>query len=173
MTLNRRIKSSLGGVFVATAALFGAANLAHSGMYKDASIIDLAEKKGEFSMFLKAVDAADLQDTLENAKDVTVFLPSDDAFEALPEDTLNELLSPEGKDKLKDILSYHVVTEELKAADISAGLENSETLLGQPVSFSESEGTKMINEASVVTADLSAKNAVVHVIDKVLIPSDS
>ena len=124
-------------------------------------------------MFLKAVDAAGLGENLETSDDVTVFLPSDAAFEALPEETLTELLSLEGKDKLTDILSYHVVTKELKAADITTELEQSETLLGEPVAFTVDGSSKMVYEASVVSADLSTKNGVVHVIDKVLIPNES
>lgn len=168
MNLNRYIKASLAGI-IASAAVLGTA---YAGMSSKDNIVDIAEEKGQFSMFLKAVDAAGLENTLESAEGVTVFLPTDDAFEMLPEETLTELLSPEGKDKLKDILSYHVITDELEAGEIVDDLKG-DTLLGQQVAFNvEGDGT-MINDASVIEADIASKNGVVHVIDKVLMPNDS
>ncbi len=168
MILKRYIKSSILAV-VASVATLGSA---YAGMTNKANIIDIAEEKGQFSMFLKAVDAAGLGETLENAEGVTVFLPTDDAFEMLPEETLAELLSPESKDRLKDVLSYHVVTDELEAKEIVDDLKG-ETLLGQQVAFNVEADGAMVNDASVIETDIMGKNGVVHVIDKVLMPNES
>ncbi len=173
MKLSRNVRNSLLGAVVSVSALISATTTASAGTYDGANVIDLAEKKGEFSVFLKAVETAGLEDVLRNSKDITLFLPTDTAFESLPEGTLDELLSPDGEDDLKKILSYHVIEEELTANDIAKEQEPAETLAGQTVAFKVEGSETLINDASVTTADLAAENGVVHIIDKVLLPKDS
>lgn len=99
----------------------------------------------------------------------TVFAPTDAAFAALPEGTVESLLAPESKDQLTSVLTYHVVAGNVMAADLSDG-QVVETLNGQEITVFITDGKVMINNASVSAADLSGSNGVIHVIDGVLMP---
>jgi len=96
------------------------------------TIVDLAVADGRFNTLVAAVQAAGLVDTLKGEGPFTVFAPTDDAFAKLPAGTLDELLKPENKQKLTDILTYHVVAGKVMAADV-VKLSEAETLLGTPV----------------------------------------
>jgi len=98
-----------------------------------------------------------------------VFAPTDDAFAKLPAGTVETLLKPENKDQLTAILTYHVVAGKVKAADV-VKLNEAATVNGEKVSISVKDGTVMINNATVVSADVKASNGVIHVIDTVLLP---
>ncbi len=134
---------------------------------KDAgSIVDVAVGNGSFTTLITALKAADLVNTLSGEGPFTVFAPTDDAFAKLPEGTVESLL--EDKEKLTKILTYHVVSGNVMAADV-VKLASADTLAGVPVSIDASDGV-MVGSARVVTADVKASNGVIHVIDTVLIP---
>ena len=115
-----------------------------------------------------AVTAAELVETLKGEGPFTVFAPTNAAFEALPEGTLDELLLEENQDQLAGVLTYHVV----EGAGFSADLENGEvaTVNDESVTISVGDGV-MVNDANVIIADIETSNGVVHVIDAVLLPS--
>lgn len=133
-----------------------------------ADIVDTAVGAGTFGTLVAAVQAAGLVDTLKGEGPFTVFAPTDEAFAALPAGTLEQLLAdPQGQ--LSQILLYHVVPGKVMAAGVEDGLEAA-TVQGSPVKFMVADGKVMINEATVITADVEATNGVIHVIDKVLLP---
>lgn len=130
-------------------------------------IVDTAVADGRFMTLVAAVEAADLVDALKTEGHLTVFAPTDDAFAALPEGTVDELLND--IPTLTDILLYHVVEGKVMAEDV-VELSEAETLLGENVSISVMDGKVKINDAEVIITDLEASNGVIHVIDAVLIP---
>lgn len=134
----------------------------------DDTIVDVATANGSFTTLVSALQAADLAETLSGPGPYTVFAPTDAAFEALPEGVLDKLLLPENKEVLKQILTYHVVDGEMKAADIKTGM--APTLEGTDVDVVADGGTVTVNGATVEQPDVTASNGVIHVIDTVLIP---
>lgn len=132
-----------------------------------ANIVDTAASAGSFSTLVAAVKAAGLVDTLKGAGPFTVFAPTDDAFAKLPAGTVDALL----KDvpKLKKILTYHVVSGKVMAADVTK-MTSATTVEGSDVKIDASEGVK-INGSTVTTADVAADNGVIHIIDTVLMPA--
>ena len=155
-------------VALATATLIAAPAWAGS-MKKD--IVDTAAGAGSFETLLAAATAAELVDTLKGDGPFTVFAPTDEAFAALPEGTVESLLEPENKDQLAAILTYHVVPGKVMSTDLSNGME-AETVNGAAVTIMTEGGVK-VQEASVVTADIEASNGVIHVIDSVILPPES
>lgn len=133
-------------------------------------IVDTAVADGRFTTLAAALQAADLVDALKAEGPFTVFAPTDDAFAALPEGTLDELLKPENKQKLTDILLYHVVEGKVTAADVT-GLKSAITLLGRDVAIKVDMGNVYINDAKVIITDIETSNGVIHVIDAVLLPA--
>jgi uncharacterized surface protein with fasciclin (FAS1) repeats len=136
---------------------------------KAKTIVDVATEAGSFTTLLKALEAADLVKTLSEEGPFTVFAPTDEAFAALPKGTLDDLLKPENKEKLKRVLSYHVVSGELLSQNLEAGKVT--TLAEVPVEISIKDGIR-VNDAKVATPDLKASNGIIHVIDKVLLPPE-
>jgi uncharacterized surface protein with fasciclin (FAS1) repeats len=124
---------------------------------------------GQFKTLVAAVKAADLVDTLKGPGPYTVFAPTDEAFAKLPPGTVEGLLKPENKDKLKAVLTYHVVSGKVMAAD-AAKLTSAKTVQGKELKVSAAGGSVMINDAKVVKADIDCSNGVIHVIDTVVIP---
>jgi len=133
-----------------------------------ADIVDTASANGSFKTLVAAVQAAGLVDTLKGAGPFTVFAPTDEAFAALPAGTVDDLLKPENKEKLVEILTYHVVAGKVMASDLKDGMKAA-TVEGAEVTIDLDAGP-MVNDAKVVTADVAADNGVIHVIDKVLMP---
>jgi uncharacterized surface protein with fasciclin (FAS1) repeats len=131
-------------------------------------IVDTAKDAGNFSTLLAAAEAAGLVETLKGDGPFTVFAPTDDAFAALPEGTVDTLLMPENKDQLTSILTYHVVPGKVMSGDLSDGM-TAETVQGTEVTIG-TEGGVTVNDANVVTADIEASNGVIHVIDGVIMP---
>jgi len=136
-------------------------------MLKD--IVDTAVADGRFTTLVAAVGAAELVETLKGEGPFTVFAPTDDAFAALPAGTIDELLKPENKQKLTDILLYHVVSGKVMAADVTA-LTSAPTVLGKDVAVKVDMGNVYINEAKVIITDIETSNGIIHVIDAVLLP---
>ena len=132
-------------------------------------IVDLAAGNDNLKTLVAAVKAGGLVDVLKSDGPFTVFAPTDQAFAALPEGTLESLLKPENKDQLASILKYHVVAGKVKSSDLSNG-QKAATVQGEKVGFSIKNGKVKIDDAQVVMADVEAKNGIVHVIDKVILP---
>jgi uncharacterized surface protein with fasciclin (FAS1) repeats len=135
-------------------------------------IVDTAVAAGTFKTLAAAVGAADLVDTLKGKGPFTVFAPSDEAFAKLPKGTVEELLKPENKGKLKDILLLHVVPGSVMAADV-VKLKEAKTAGGKVVKISTDGGVKVGTDkamSKVVKTDIKADNGVIHVIDAVILP---
>jgi uncharacterized surface protein with fasciclin (FAS1) repeats len=128
-------------------------------------IVDTAVGAGSFNTLVKAVQAAGLVDTLKSAGPFTVFAPTDEAFAKLPAGTLEKLLADPAA--LKNILTYHVVSGKVMAADVKAG--NVKMVNGGNAKLSTSGGVK-IDNANVVKTDIVCSNGVIHVIDAVILP---
>ncbi|MCC4855183.1 fasciclin domain-containing protein [Vibrio lentus] len=154
-------------VLVATLLFTAFAHANHHEMKKD--IVDVAAENGSFTTLVAAVKAAGLVDTLKGDGPFTVFAPTDEAFAALPEGTVEMLLKPENKDKLVAILTYHVVPGKIMAAEVMK-LSSAETVQGEAVMVAIDDGNVMINKAKVVIPDVKASNGVIHIIDAVLLP---
>jgi len=129
-------------------------------------IVDTAVDAGQFSTLVAAVKAAGLVDTLKGPGPFTVFAPNDAAFAKLPAGTVDGLLKD--PEKLRSILTYHVVPGKVMAADVKTG--DAKTVQGQSVALKAEGGKVMVNDATVVTADVAASNGVIHVIDTVILP---
>ena len=132
-------------------------------------IVSTAESAGQFTTLVTALKAAGLVDTLKGPGPFTVFAPTDAAFAKLPAGTVDNLLKPENKKKLVGILTYHVVSGNVKAAAVTT-MSSAKTLNGQTVAISMNGKTVKVNDATVVSADVGASNGTIHVIDTVLLP---
>ncbi len=134
-----------------------------------ADIVDTAVSAGSFTTLVAAVQAAGLVDTLKGDGPFTVFAPTDEAFAALPEGTVESLLLPENKDQLVSILTYHVVPAKVMSGDIAGKRAKVLTVQGDRLSVNAKNGVK-VNGAKVVQADIEASNGVIHVVDAVILP---
>lgn len=132
------------------------------------SIVEIAASNESFKTLTAALKAAGLDQALASEGPYTVFAPTDEAFAALPEGTLEELLKPENKDVLVKILTYHVVPGQNTSETLKPG--ETKTLEGTPVEVKVTASGVMVNDANVVKADVQASNGVIHVIDKVILP---
>ena len=139
----------------------------------DMTVLEVAEDAGSFSTLLAAIEAADLTDTLNGDGPFTVLAPTDEAFDALPDGTLDVLLAPENKQMLTDILTYHVVPAKAMAKDVVT-MDEADTVNGAKLPITVDGETVMLGEsptkATVTKTDIKAKNGVIHVIDTVLLP---
>jgi uncharacterized surface protein with fasciclin (FAS1) repeats len=155
-----------------TAAVMAAGMMVPSGVgaqdgAKD--IVDTAASAGSFTTLLAAVRAAGLEETLRGAGPFTVFAPTDAAFSKLPDGTVEALLKD--REKLRSILTYHVVAGRVTAADV-VKLDRAATVNGASVEIRTKDGAVMVDEATVVTADVMASNGVIHVVDTVIVPDN-
>lgn len=150
---------------IAATAVFATPTFA-GGHVKD--IVDTAVEAGTFSTLVAAVQAAGLVETLKSEGPFTVFAPTDEAFAALPEGTVENLLKPENKDMLTAILTYHVVAGKVMSTDLTNNMMAA-TVEGSEVTIM-TEGGVMVDKANVVAADIEASNGVIHVIDAVILP---
>ena len=132
-------------------------------------IVTLAVGNENLSTLVAAVKAAGLVETLQSAGPFTVFAPTNAAFAALPAGTLESLLKQENKDQLVAILTYHVIGAKVLSTDLKNG-QKAATVNGKNIKVKLADGKAMINDATVVAADVMASNGVVHVIDKVMLP---
>ena len=133
-------------------------------------IVDTAVADGRFTTLVAAVQAAELVDTLKSEGPFTVFAPTDDAFAALPEGTLDTLLLPANKQQLTDILLYHVVPGQVMASDV-VGLTSATTVLGQDATVTVKDGKVFLNDnVEIIITDIETSNGVIHVINTVLLP---
>ena len=132
-------------------------------------IVDTAVAAGQFTTLAAALDAAGLVETLKGDGPFTVFAPTDAAFAALPEGTVENLLKPENRDQLVAILTYHVVPGSVKAKDV-VKLDQATTVNGSDVTISVADSGVRVDNAKVLKTDISASNGVIHVIDAVILP---
>ncbi len=138
------------------------------------TITEIVAGDPDFSTLLAAVQAADLGTTLSSDGPFTVFAPTNEAFAALPQGTLDTLLKPANKDQLAAILTYHVVAADVMAADVQPGAVT--TVNSADITIATSDGGAVTitdgqgNEATVTATDVVASNGVIHVIDAVLLP---
>lgn len=164
-----RIKSLF---FVLVAVLAFGSVQAISDSDKNKDIVDTAVSAGSFNTLVAAVQAAGLEETLRGEGPYTVFAPTDEAFAALPDGTVEMLLLPENKDKLVAILTYHVVPGKVTSADVLK-VKEAKSVNGKGIPIAVKDGKVHVDNATVVTADIMASNGVIHVIDAVIIPDDN
>jgi uncharacterized surface protein with fasciclin (FAS1) repeats len=151
---------------LASVATLGAGSLS-AAEKKD--LVDTAVAAGTFKTLAAALQAAGLVETMKGEGPFTVFAPTDEAFAKLPEGSVEKLLKPENKEKLVEILTYHVVAGAVPA-EAALKLTEATALNQKKLALSVKDGALFINEAKVVTADLSCSNGVIHVIDSVMLP---
>lgn len=152
---------------ILTATVISAFATSAFAMGKD--IVDTAAEAGTFETLLAAATAAGLVDTLKGDGPFTVFAPTDAAFAALPEGTVESLLLDENKEQLIAILTYHVVPGKVMSTDLSDDM-TAATVQGSDIMIDLDNGV-MVNQATVVAADIEASNGVIHVIDQVILPA--
>ena len=168
--LKTYVMGSMAAAFaLAVVVTVGAAGTAPvSAQSKD--IVDTAVAAGSFKTLAAALTAADLVTTLKGAGPFTVFAPTDEAFAKLPAGTVESLLKPENKAKLRRILTYHVVAGTVMAADV-VKMTSAKAVSGDTFTI-KTMGGVMIDNAKVVKTDIKASNGVIHVIDTVLLPRE-
>jgi len=132
-------------------------------------VVDTAIAAGSFKTLAKALDAAGLVTTLKGGGPFTVFAPTDEAFAKLPDGTLETLLKPENKEKLRRILTYHVVAGKVMASDV-VKLQSARAVSGDTIAVKVEDGMVHVDNATVTSADVLASNGVIHVIDSVILP---
>ncbi|MHA6249536.1 fasciclin domain-containing protein [Pontibacter sp. CAU 1760] len=138
--------------------------------FEKPDIVALASQTPELSTLVQALQGADLVTALQGEGPYTVFAPTNEAFAALPAGTLDNLMKPENKQQLADILTYHVAEGNVMAADLSDGMAV-KTLNGKELKVMLGGEKVMINDATVTTPNVEASNGVVHIVDKVILPA--
>jgi uncharacterized surface protein with fasciclin (FAS1) repeats len=161
------VKTTLSLTSLALAGAIALATPVRAQQPKD--IVDTAVSAGSFKTLVKALTAAGLVDTLKGPGPFTVFAPTDEAFAKLPAGTLENLLKPENKEKLRRVLTYHVVPGKVMAADV-VKTRSAKAVSGDTLSIKAGGGTVWVDKARVVQTDIAASNGVIHVIDTVLLP---
>ncbi len=162
----KTIRSLMAATALAVAPLAVAATPAAAD-----NVVETAAAAGSFETLLAAATAADLAEALATTDDITVFAPTDEAFAALPEGTVETLLEPENKAQLQAILLHHVVPARVPAAEVPQEATSVATLNeNAPLTVQATDDGVSVGEATVVQADIMADNGIIHVIDAVLIP---
>lgn len=156
-------KSLLGSTILA----LGLSAAAPQAASKD--IVDTAVANGSFKTLATALQAAGLVETLKGDGPFTVFAPTDAAFAKLPAGTVESLLKPENREKLRRVLTYHVVAGKVDSKAV-VKLTSAKAVSGDMVKINVKDGKVKVNDATVVTADVAASNGVIHVIDTVILP---
>lgn len=154
---------------VIVAAGFAAMAACAPIMTTEPDVVDIAVSNGNFNTLVAALTAADLVETLKGDGPFTVFAPTDAAFAALPAGTVDTLLMPENRDQLVAILTYHVVPGAVTSDQLAGQVQSVATVNGAAVQI-DGRDVVMVGNATVTTADITASNGVVHVIDTVLLP---
>jgi uncharacterized surface protein with fasciclin (FAS1) repeats len=163
------MKKMIAGIVAAMTITGAAANMGAATADKD--IVDTAVAAGSFKTLAKALQAANLVETLKGAGPFTVFAPTDEAFAKLPAGTLEALLKPENKPKLQHILTSHVVAGRIMAADV-VKTSSANAVSGDTLTIASRDGAVTVDGAKVVKTDIAATNGVIHVIDSVILPKD-
>ena len=157
------------GIGTLAALIFVAPNATNLHAQEAKDIVDTAVAAGSFKTLAKALAAADLVTTLKGAGPFTVFAPTDEAFAKLPAGTVETLLKPENKAKLQRILTYHVVSGRVMAADVTK-MKTAKAVSGDSLTIAMHDGGVMVDNAHVAKTDIVASNGVIHVIDTVMMP---
>ena len=157
-------------MFIKHSLLAAVTLLALAQTAKAADIVDTASANGSFTTLVAALKAAGLVETLKGRGPFTVFAPTDEAFKKLPAGTVEMLLRPENKVQLQKVLTYHVVAGKVMAADVKGKKTSAKTVEGSAVAIDASGNGVKVDNAMVSTADVSASNGVIHVIDTVIMP---
>ena len=155
--------------FALAALLTASVASAQTQVSKD--IVDTAVSAGSFTTLAKALQAADLLETLKGNGPFTVFAPTDEAFAKLPKSALDDLLKPENKAKLRRVLTAHVVAGRVTSSEV-VKLKSAKAVSGDTLAIAANGGKVMVDTATVVKTDITASNGVIHVIDSVLVPTD-
>ncbi|CCM75110.1 fasciclin domain-containing protein [Rhizobium mesoamericanum] len=142
-----------------------------SAFAAEKDVVDTALEAGQFKTLCAALEAAGLAATLKGTGPFTIFAPTDEAFAKLPSGTVENLLKPENKQKLTEILTYHVIAGKLMAADV-AGIDEAKSVNGKLIDIEVDGSTVKVNDAAVTADDIAASNGVIHVIDKVIMPPE-
>jgi uncharacterized surface protein with fasciclin (FAS1) repeats len=132
------------------------------------TVVEIVQQDDSFSTLEQAIQAAELEDVLGDDGPYTVFAPTDEAFAALPPETLEQLLQPENQDALRQILTYHVVPGSITSPSVTPGEIG--TVEGSSLVVDNAAGEVLVDGARVVQPDIIASNGVVHAIDQVLLP---
>jgi uncharacterized surface protein with fasciclin (FAS1) repeats len=166
------LKKFVNASLVIAAAIFfviGAGNMNTANAREMKSIIDLAVENGHFNKLVDALYATGIADMLKSGESFTVFAPVDDAFSTMTPQQINELLT--NKDELKKVLLYHLAMGEKLFSQFKCG-QRVETLLGKSVKIKKDGSDVKVNDANVIQVDVLGYNGVIHIIDRVNIPSD-
>ena len=135
------------------------------------NIVEIAQQNKDLTTLAKALSSAGLVDTLKGDGPFTVFAPTDHAFKKLPNGTLEDLLKPENKNKLVDLLTYHVKQGKVSSEEaLKLNGQDIVMLNGKPAKIEVKDGSLYIDGAKVIVADVQAKNGVIHIIDAVMLP---
>ena len=159
---------ALGTLAAAIITFVGLTTAAVRAETKD--VVETAVAAGSFKTLATALEAAGLVSTLKGPGPFTVFAPTDEAFAKLPAGTLEILLKPENSEKLRRILTYHVVSGTVMASDV-VKLPSAKAVSGDTITVKVHEGVVHVDQATVTRADVTASNGVIHVIDTVLLPN--
>ena len=170
MIMKRKINVSIFTALAAALLLLATDIFAGGYGKKQADIVDTAVSAGSFNTLAAALEAGGLVETLKAEGPYTVFAPTDEAFAKLPDGTVAMLLQPENKDKLVEILTYHVVAGKVTAAEVVT-LESATTANGSDVAIRVVDDTVFVNDSRVVATDIGASNGVIHVVDTVILPN--
>lgn len=154
-------------VFAAAVAAIAAVGFQAQAAEKD--IVDTAVEAGQFKTLASALDAAGLVSTLKEPGPFTVFAPTDAAFAKLPAGTVEDLLKPENKEQLIDILTYHVIRGKVMAVDV-VDVDEAKAVNGKMIDVEVEGRSVKVNDANVTATDIAASNGVIHVIDRVILP---
>jgi uncharacterized surface protein with fasciclin (FAS1) repeats len=157
------------GLMVVVAVTTFGGKMSAAADTQDKTIVEVAVGADNFKTLVAALKAADLVETLSGKGPFTVFAPTDEAFEKVPKQVLNDLLKPENKEKLAAVLTYHVVAGKVLAADV-VKLSKAKTVQGSEVKITVKDGKVQVDKANVVKTDIVCKNGVIHVIDAVILP---
>lgn len=136
------------------------------------NLISTLQGSGHFSILLKALDVAQLSETLKSAPNLTLFAPTDEAFQALPPSQLSQLLSPKNAPLLQKVLIYHLVNALVDSTKIKGAKGPIPTVEAGTVVIDGSADVLKVNNADIIQADIKTTNGLIHVIDKVLVPGD-
>lgn len=136
-----------------------------------ADIVDTARASGQFETLVSALQTAEMLDTLEGEGPFTVFAPNDEAFAELPEGSLEDLMKADNRERLREVLSYHVVRGDMRASDIMTE-DYLGTVHGEDLAIETVGNEVRVDGATVIQSDIECTNGVIHVIDAVLMPPE-
>jgi uncharacterized surface protein with fasciclin (FAS1) repeats len=149
-----------------------AASAAASPVVAKGDLVETAKASGQFTTFIKALDATNLTSVLKTNQNLTLFLPTDAAFAALPSGELDKLMLPENGPQLQKVLTYHLINAKVDSSKIKGAKGEVKSVEGSALTLDGSGATAMVDGATIIQTDVMASNGVLHVVDKVLLPKD-